>query len=346
QPYPGEMERLGLAGLPASGKSSLFNALTGVDDDPVVRSETVVGIASVPDERVDRLAEMSRSAKRVYTGFAVTDIGAKGARTGGGLGKAFVGALRDCDALLYLLRAFSGADPESDREELDTEFALADLASVELRLDRQLRALKGDRSLAAEIAALEKAQAALGEGVPVHRSSLSEEDRDLLTPVFLLTAKPVVTVVNVAEAELGKGDELVAALGPDALAVCVEIEREIAALDEAERPELLASYGIDEAVVPRLAAAAYHLLGRRTFLTTGETESRAWTFRAGASAPECAGVIHTDLQRGFIRAEVIDWRELLDLGSWAKAKDAGKLRVEGKDYVVADGDVLEIRFNV
>jgi GTP-binding protein YchF len=340
------MERLGLAGLPASGKSSLFNALTGVADDPVARSETVVGVAAVADERVELLAEMSNSAKRVYAGFEVTDIGAKGARAGGGLGKAFVGALRDCDALLYLLRAFGGADPESDREELDTELALADLASVEQRLDRQRRALKGDRSLAGEVAALEKAQAALGEGLPVHRSSLTATERHLLAPVFLLTDKPVITVVNVAEDDLARGPQVVAPFGADALAVCVEIEREIAALEPAERPELLASYGIDEPVVPRLAAAAYHLLGRRTFLTTGEDETRAWTFPAGATAPECAGVIHTDLQRGFIRAEVIDWRELLALGSWAKAKEAGKLRVEGKDYVVADGDVLEIRFNV
>jgi ribosome-binding ATPase len=340
------MERLGLAGLPASGKSSLFNALTGLDDDPVVRSETAVGIASVPDQRVERLAKMSRSAKRVYAGFELTDIGAKGARTGGGLGKAFLGSLRDCDALLYLLRSFGGADPESDRTELDTELALADLASVEQRLERQRRAVKGDQSLGAEIAALEKGQAALAEGVPVHRSSLSEDDRALLAPVFLLTAKPVITVLNIAEDQLGQGAELTAPFGPDALAVCVEIEREIAALEPAERPELLASYGIEEPVVPRLAASAYHLLGRRTFLTTGDKETRAWTFRAGATAPECAGVIHTDLQRGFIRAEVIDWQELLALGSWAKAKDAGKLRIEGKDYTVADGDVLEIRFNV
>jgi len=340
------MERLGVAGLPTSGKSSLFNALTGVDDDPVVRSETVVGIANVPDERVERLAEMSSSAKRVYAGFELTDIGAKGARVGGGLGKSFVGALRDCDALLYLLRAFGGADPESDREELDTELALADLASVEQRLERQRKAMKGDQSVAAEVAALEKAQAALGEGVPVQRSSLSEDDRALLAPVFLLTAKPVITVVNVGEDQLGAAAALATPFGPDALGVCVEIEREVAALDPDDRAELLAGYGIDEPVVPRLAASAYHLLGRRTFLTTGDTETRAWTFRAGATAPECAGVIHTDLQRGFIRAEVIDWRELLELGSWAKAKDAGKLRVEGKDYVVADGDVVEIRFNV
>jgi ribosome-binding ATPase len=340
------MERLGLAGLPTSGKSSLFNALTSIDDDPVTRSETVVGIANVPDDRVDRLAEMSNSAKRVYAGFELTDIGAKGARVGGGLGKAFIGALRDCDAVLYLLRAFGGADPEADREELDTELALADLSSVEQRLERQRKAVKGDASVGAEIAALEKAQATLGEGVPVVRSSLTDDERELLAPVFLLTAKPVITVVNLGEDQLGEAEALAAPFGPDSIGVCVEIEREVAALDPADRAELLEGYGIDEPVVPRLAAAAYHLLGRRTFLTTGDTETRAWTFRAGATAPECAGVIHTDLQRGFIRAEVIDWRELLEIGSWAKAKEAGRLRIEGKDYEVADGDVLEIRFNV
>jgi ribosome-binding ATPase YchF (GTP1/OBG family) len=225
---------------------------------------------------------------------------------------------------------------------------LADLASVEQRLAKQRRAVKGDKSLGPEIAALEHAAATLGDGTPVYRSELTAAERDLLRPVFLLTNKAVLVVVNVPVDRVDDADELAGRFGPQALAVCVEIEGDpdVVAAQGEERSELLADLGVVESVVPRLARAAYELLGRRTFLTTGDKESRAWTFRAGAKAPECAGVIHSDLQRGFIRAEVIGWEELLEIGSWAKAKELGRLRVEGKDYEVADGDVLEIRFNV
>ncbi|HEY3096657.1 MAG TPA: DUF933 domain-containing protein, partial [Acidimicrobiia bacterium] len=239
-------------------------------------------------------------------------------------------------------------DPAEALGALELELALADLASVEQRLAKQRRALKGDVTLAAEVAALDRAEAVLGDGTPVYRSDLSAEEREQLGPVFLLTDKPMLVVVNVPVDALDRVDELAAAVGPDALAVCVEIEGDpdVARAAPDERAELLADLGVAESVLPRLARSAYHLLGRRTFLTTGEKESRAWSFRAGAKAPECAGVIHSDMQRGFIRAEVIDWRDLLEIGSWAKAKELGKIRVEGKEYEVLDGDVLEIRFNV
>ncbi|HEX9506205.1 MAG TPA: redox-regulated ATPase YchF [Acidimicrobiia bacterium] len=355
------MERLGLVGLPNSGKSSLFNALTGastvVAPHPFSTTETTVGSARVPDERVDRLGVMSSSKKLVYASFEIVDIAAlvKGASTGEGLGNRFLGSLRDCDALLYVLRAFEdasvpgGTDPRADLDTLELELVLADLASVEGRLYRQGRAAKGDKSLAAEVAALEHAESVLGAGVPIYRSELDEDERGHLAPAFLLTTKRVLVVVNIGEDQLGEPDALVAsfeATGVDALTASVQLEAEAALLDPEGRRELLEGLGLGEGVVPRLARAAYHCLGRRTFLTTGDTESRAWTFRAGAKAPECAGVIHSDLQRGFIRAEAIDWQELLEIGSWTKAKELGKLRVEGKDYEVADGDVLEIRFNV
>jgi hypothetical protein len=239
-------------------------------------------------------------------------------------------------------------DPKADLDTLELELVLADLASVEGRLSRQQRAAKGDKSLAGEIAALERAAAVLGDGVPIYRAGLSADERELLAPAFLLTVKPVLVVVNIGEDQLEQVDEIVAPVsdGVEALGVCLQLEAEAAQLDPEARAELLEGLGLGEGVVPRVARAAYHLLGRRTFLTTGDTESRAWTFRAGAKAPECAGVIHSDLQRGFIRAEAIFWRDLLDIGSWAKAKEQGKLRVEGKDYEVVDGDVLEIRFNV
>ncbi|MCA1691163.1 MAG: DUF933 domain-containing protein, partial [Actinobacteria bacterium] len=192
----------------------------------------------------------------------------------------------------------------------------------------------------------------LNSGVPLYRSSLTKEQRADLRPMFLLTNKPVLAVVNLGEDQLEDADSLTkpvaAELGDaaDVLGVSVQLEAEAARLDPDDRTELLEGLGLGEGALPRVVRAAYHLLGRRTFLTTGDKESRAWTFRAGARAPECAGVIHSDLQRGFIRAEIIRWDELLELGSWSAAKDAGKLRVEGKDYEVADGDVLEIRFNV
>jgi len=356
------MERLGLVGLPNSGKSSLFNALTGgnavVAPHPFSTTETTVGIAQVPDERLWKLAEMSQSRKVVPAGVEFVDIAAlaKGASTGEGLGNRFLGSLREVDALVYVLRAFDdpavatatgGApDPAEDLATLEFELVLADLAAVQGRLHRQQKAAKGDKSLLAEIAALEKAQVLLDEGTPLYRGPLIAEERDLLKQSFLLTTKPVLTVVNIGEAQLDDAAKLAAPFGDDALAVCVQLEAEAARLDPEERAELLEGLGLGEGVVPRVAHTAYHLLGRRTFLTTGDKESRAWTFRAGARAPECAGVIHSDLQRGFIRAEVIRWDELLGIGSWARAKELGKLRVEGKDYEVADGDVLEIRFNV
>lgn len=352
------MENLGLVGLPNSGKSSLFNALcsaeTLVASHPFSTTETQQGIAYVPDERLDQLSAMSKSAKTVYTGFEVVDIAAlvQGASTGEGLGNRFLGSLRDCDAILFVLRSFvdpsvpGDVDPEGDLATLELELVLSDLESVQQRLNKQRRAAKGNKTLAAEIEALEKAETQLSAGTPIYRSTLTPEERELLIPVFLLTNKPVLTVVNIGEDQIEQSDQIAAKFGESAIAVCVQLEAEAAALSPEERSEMLEGLGLGRGVIPRVAAAAYQLLGRRMFFTTGEQESRAWTFRAGARAPECAGVIHSDLQRGFIRAEVIRWDELMAIGSWNKAKESGKLRVEGKDYEVQDGDVLEIRFNV
>jgi hypothetical protein len=371
------MEHLGLVGLPNSGKTSLFNALTGanavVAAHPFSTTETTTGIAQVSDERLWKLAEMSDSRKVVPAGVEFVDIAAlaKGASTGEGLGNRFLGSLREMDALVYVLRAFedpsvmtaTGGDPDpaEDLATLEFELVLADLAAVQGRIHRQGKAARGDKSILPEIAALERAQTFLDEGTPLYRAALSSDERDLLKASFLLTTKPILIVVNIGEDQLDDGAKLAEPFGPggpgvspgsatstegDALAVCVQLEAEAARLDPEERSELLEGLGLGDGVVPRVARAAYHLLGRKTFLTTGPDESRAWTFRAGAKAPECAGVIHSDLQRGFIRAEVIRWDELLSIGSWPRAKELGKLRVEGKDYEVADGDVLEIRFNV
>ncbi len=243
-------------------------------------------------------------------------------------------------------------NPLSDLGVLELELVLADVATVESQIDKRRKAAKLEKSLADEVAALEQAQTALEAGTPLYRAGLSAEARALLRPFFLLTNKPVLAVVNLGEDQLAGAEAIVKPVADelggygDVLGVSVELEAEAALLEPEGRSELLEGLGLGEGALPRVARAAYHLLGRRTFLTTGDKESRAWTFRAGARAPECAGVIHSDLQRGFIRAEVIRWDELLRLGSWHAAKEAGKLRVEGKDYEVVDGDVLEIRFNV
>ncbi len=357
-------ERLGIVGLPNAGKSSLFNALTGgsavVASHPFSTTETAIGVASVPDDRLDRLATMSNSKKVVHATVEFVDIAGlvKGAASGEGLGNRFLGGIREVDALCLVLRAFEDEnvpgshDPLDDLGVLELELVLADAATVESQVDKRRRAAKGDKSILGEVEALQAALPELQAGTPIYRSSLSAEHRAALGPHFLLTNKPVLAVVNLGEAQADRVDELVQPVAEllggaaEVLGVSVQLEAETSRLDPDERAELLEGLGLGEGALARVAKAAYHLLGRRTFLTTGDKESRAWTFRAGAKAPECAGVIHSDLQRGFIRAEIIRWDELLELGSWNKAKDVGKLRVEGKDYEVLDGDVLEIRFNV
>ncbi len=362
------MERFGLVGLPNAGKSSLYNALTGggalAAPYAFATKDPNVGVAKVPDHRLDALAAMSKSRNVVHAAVQVVDIGGlvEGASKGEGLGNKFLGGIREVDAIVFVLRAFvdddvpGPSDPLEHLRVVELELALADLETVEIQLPRKQKASKNDKSLAEEVAALEVAHAALADGRPLYRAGLTAAQREILRPTFLLTNKRVLAVVNVGDdgldtiptqvarvqAELASaGDEI------EVLGMCVQLEAEAAAIeDPVERAEMLVGFGLGEGALVRMVQSAYHLLGLRTFLTTGDKESRAWTFRAGAKAPECAGRIHSDLQRGFIRAEVIHWDELLEIGSWSKAKELGKLRVEGKEYVVADGDVLEIRFNV
>jgi ribosome-binding ATPase len=358
------VERLGIVGLPNAGKSSLFNALTGgaavVASHPFSTTETQSGVAQVPDDRLLRLAEMSASRKTVHATVEFVDIAGlvAGAASGEGLGNRFLAGIREVDAVLLVLRAFDdpnvvgGTDPLDDLHTLELELVLADVASAEAQIDKRRKMAKQDPSLKDEVVALEAAIEHLNAGAPLYRAGMAADQLAALKPFFLLTNKPVLAVVNLGEDQVAEGDALAKPVAgelggaAEVLAVSVQLEAEAAQLDPAERTELLEGLGLGEGALPRVARAAYQLLGRSTFLTTGDKESRAWTFRTGARAPECAGVIHSDLQRGFIRAEVIRWDELLDLGSWPAAKSAGRLRVEGKDYVVQDGDVLEIRFNV
>jgi GTP-binding protein YchF len=358
------MERFGFVGLPNAGKSSLYNALSGgsalAAPYAFATKDPNVGVAKVPDPRLDQLAEMSSSRNVVPASVQFVDIGGlvEGASTGEGLGNKFLANIREADAIVFVLRAFEDDDvpgPPDPLEHLrivETEIALADLETVENQIDKRRKAAKQDRSIADEVVALEKAYALLAEGTPLYRSDLDDESRQLLRSYFLLTNKPVLAIVNVGEDDLDRIDEKVAPVAAEfggygeVIGMCVQLEAEAAQLDADERTEMLEGLGLGEGALPRFLNTAYRMLGLRTFFTTGEKESRAWTFRAGSKAPQCAGVIHSDFERGFIRAEVIHWDELLELGSWSKARDVGKLRVEGKEYVAADGDVMEFRFNV
>ena len=355
------MERFGFVGLPNAGKSSLFNALTGGEAYAApfafATTDPNEGVARVLDRRLDRLAEMSRSARTVPAAVSFTDIGGlvEGASRGEGLGNAFLSHVREVDAIVFVLRAFpdvtvtGSPDPVGSLEVLEIELALADLASAERQLDKLARRAKGDPSLNPRIELLEKAAATLAEGTPLYRAGLAGDEADRLRPFFLLTAKPVLAVVNVGEDQ--DGEEQAAPVrsildGAEVLPLCVQLEAEAAQLDEGSRAEMLEALGLGAGAMDRFLAAARRLLGLETFLTTGEAQSRAWTFRSGSTAPECAGLIHSDFQRGFIRADAIACDELLEAGSWAAARDRGRVRSEGKDYVVAEGDVLEIKFSV
>jgi ribosome-binding ATPase len=358
------MERVGLVGLPNAGKSLLFNALTGgsvpVASHPFTTTETTVGVAHVPDQRLHALAEMSASRKVVEAAVEVVDIAGlvAGAEHGEGLGNRFLAGIREVDALCLVLRSLdddevSGDDdPLSALSVLELELVLADATSVDAQIAKQQKAARVNPKLADAADALKAAEVVLQSGTPLYRSSLSQETRRELAPLFLLTNKPVFCVVNIGEDQIAGSDAIVKSVAQqlgthaEVLAVCVALEAEARLLDDSDRAEMLEGLGLGEGALPRVARALYESVGRWTFFTTGEKESRAWTFRRGAKAPECAGVIHSDLQRGFIRAEVIRWDELLSLGSWQAAKAAGKVRLEGKDYEVKDGDTLEIRFNV
>jgi len=357
------VERFGFVGLPNAGKSSLYNALSGGGALAVpyafATTDPNIGVAKVPDDRLDRLAEMSASRKVVPASVEFADIGglAEGASHGEGLGNKFLAGIREVDAIVFVLRAFRDGDvpgPSDPLEHLrivEVELALADLDTAEKQFDKLGRAAKGDPSLGPTIRALEKAVDLLGGGVPLYRSALAAAERIELKPFFLLTDKPVLAVVNLDEEQLMDADEVLAPVvaeldGAEVIGMCVQLEAEAAMLPEADRVEMLEGLGLGEGALPVFVRAAYHLLGLRTFFTTGEKESRAWTFRAGSSAPECAGRIHTDFQRGFIRAETIRWDALLEQGSLARARESGLVRSEGKDYRPEDGDVMEFRFNV
>ncbi len=366
------MLSVGIVGLPNVGKSSLFNALTAAgapsENYPFCTVEPNVGTVLVPDPRLDRIHELSGSKARVPTVIQFVDIAGlvKGASEGEGLGNQFLANIREVDAIAHVLRCFDDpdithvlgdVDPVRDRDVVETELILADLDTVERRLERVGKKAKGgDKEAVAEVALLARFRDALARGVAVRSVPLDDAERALARSFHLLTAKPVLYVANVAEGDLPEGrnawvdalERTLEAEGGQAglVRVCSAIEAELAELEPEEKREFLAELGLEEAGLDRLIRAAYELLGLITYFTSGEKESRAWTIPRGARAPQAAGVIHTDFERGFIRAETVALADFLRAGSMKAARELGMVRSEGKEYEVRDGDIMLFRFNV
>lgn len=360
----------GIVGLPNVGKSTLFNAITKAGAEmanyPFATIEPNVGMVEVPDKRLERIQELIPAKKIVPTTFEFTDIAGivKGASKGEGLGNQFLENIRQTDAIVHVVRAFDDADitsvsgkvdPIEDIDTINLELVMADLDAVNKRLAKVQRAAKGcDKEALAELEVLNKIKPVLENGQSVRSIEFNDQEQKIVKGLFLLTSKPVLYVANIAEEDMADPDankymdaikEHVKGDG-EVIGVAAAAEEQIAEMDEEEKADFLEMEGVEEPGLNRLIRAAYKLLGLETFFTAGGPETRAWTFKKGTKAPQAAGIIHSDFERGFIRAEVMSFADLDELGSAQAVKEAGKLRLEGKEYVMQDGDIVEFRFNV
>ena len=361
----------GIVGLPNVGKSTLFNAITKkhilAANYPFATIDPNVGVVTVPDERLDYLDSLYEPKSLVPTTFEFTDIAGlvKGASTGEGLGNKFLSHIREVDAIVEVVRCFedkniihveNNVDPIRDIEIIDVELMLSDLEMIDTRLgkiEKKATATK-DKELLKEVEVLKKLKDALEENIPVRRLELNEDEQKLISSFRLITAKPIIYMANISEEDLlNDGNEHVEKIREYAkkensrvITVCAKIEEELSELNDDERIEFLNDLGITEAGLDKLIQATYSLLGLATYFTAGSDEVRAWTFKKGMKAPSCAGIIHTDFERGFIRAEVMSYGDLKNCGSEKQVREAGKMRLEGKEYVMQDGDICYFRFNV
>lgn len=361
----------GIVGLPNVGKSTLFNAITKAGAEaanyPFATIDPNVGMVEVPDWRLQSLTELVRPKKTVPTTFEFTDIAGivRGASKGEGLGNQFLSHIRQVDAICHVVRCFDDdnithvegrVDPLADIDTINLELVLADLESVNKRYTRVAKIAKTkDKDAVAELAVLDKIKPVLEEGISARSIEFTDEEQRIVKSLFLLTTKPVLYVANVAEEDVAdyetndyvnKVKEFAASENAEVIVISARAEEEIAELEEEDKAEFLEALGIEESGLDQLIRAAYDLLGLATYFTAGEQEVRAWTFRKGIKAPQAAGIIHTDFERGFIRAETVSFEDLNQYGTMQAAKEAGRVRLEGKDYVVQDGDVMLFRFNV